>query len=706
MSNSRAQLAQALTLQQQGRLADAVSLYREVLSNEPRNGDALHLCGLALARMGRVKEALPLFAAAVAVQPSNPAMLANFANALNDCGQHTQALDCFDRTLRLKPELGIAHRGRGIALLRLGRLEPALASMSQALRLMPNDAQLHGDLGVVLEALGRQTEALQHFERAVALNPNLAEAHHNGALIHFALGRHAPALASLDRALALRPNQPAAHANRGNVLRALGRPAEALASYDRALALGADAAATHLCRGMVCLQLGRPGEALASLERAVRLDAGEFEIHFHLGVALTTLDRHAESLLSFDRALAINPKSAEAFNNRGVVLGRLSRTSEALENFDRALLLNPDHVEAHTNLGNTLKGLKRFAEAAEHFDRAVALNPDDPAATWGKGLLKLITGELREGWLLHESRLRLTHLGSLSRNFQRPRWSGAEPLAGKTLLVHAEQGLGDTLHFCRYIPVLEARRVAVVFEAQRVLMPLLRTLDMRGVLTGFGEPLPHFDYHCPLLSLPLALGTDLASIPAGVPYLHADPARVRSWKERLSTLPGLKVGLNWQGNPDTERQPWVQGRSFALATAEPLAHIDGVSLVSMQKGRGAEQRAQVPFGDMLAQMSDPLDLESESMLETAAQVAALDLVITSDTMLAHLAGALGVPVWVVLHYVPDWRWLMDRDDSPWYPTMRLFRQREPMNWPEVFARVAAELRALRERTAQGAAPEG
>jgi tetratricopeptide (TPR) repeat protein len=738
MTTSRAQLAQALTLQQQGRLADAVSLYREVLNKEPRNGDALHLCGLALARMGRVKDALPVLAAAVAVQPSNPAILNNFANALNEFGQYTQALDCFDRAVALKPDLGYAHRGRGIALLRLGRLEPAFASMSQALRLMPNDAQVHSDLGVILESLGQLTEALQSFERAVALNPRHAESHHNGALVHFALGQHAHALASLDRALALQPNQPAAHANRGNILRALGRPTEALASYDRALALRADDAAayhnrglalmdlgrpadalasfdrclalappggapTHLCRGKVCLLLGIPGEALASLERAVALDAGEFENHFHHGAALALLDRHAESVLSFDRALAVNPNSAEAFNNRAVALGRLSRSSEALENFNQALMLNPGYAEAHANAGNMLKGLKRFAEAAGHFDRAVTLKPDDPAAMWGKGLLKLTMGELREGWLLHEARLRLTHLGSLNRNFPQPRWSGAEPLAGKTLLVHAEQGLGDTLNFCRYIPMLEARRVGVVFEAQRVLLPLLRSLDMRGVLTGFGDPLPHFDYHSPLLSLPLALDTDLASIPRDVPYLSADPARVRRWRERLTKLPGLKVGVNWQGNPDAERQPWVQGRSFPLAMAEPLATVDSVSLVSMQKGRGAEQRAQVPFGDLLAQLSDPLDLESESMLETSALVAALDLVITSDTMLAHLAGAMGVRVWVVLHHVPDWRWLMDRDDSPWYPTMRLFRQREPGDWREVFARVAAELRGLKERTATGAA---
>jgi tetratricopeptide (TPR) repeat protein len=729
MSTSRAQLAQALTLQQQGRLADAVSLYREVLSKEPRNGDALHLCGLALARMGRVKDAVPVFAAAVSVQPSNPAMLTNLGSALNDLGQHAEAIACFDRAVALKPDIGAAHRGRGIALTRLRRFDPALASMSQALRLMPNDAQVHSDLGVVLESLGRLDEALKCFQRAVALNPRHVEAHHNRALVESALGQHSAALTSLDRALALRPQQPAAHANRGNVLRALGRPAEALLSYDRALAHRADdatvhhnrgmaladlerpadalasfdralelappgAAATHLCRGKVYLQLGKASEALASLERALALDAGEFESHFHHGVALGLLGRHGEAMASYDRAATLKPDSAEVLNNRGVALGRLFRSDEALEQFNQALLRKPDLVEAHTNAGNVLKGFKRFAESAQHFDRAVALKPDDPSATWGQALLKLTLGEFGEGWKLHESRLRLTHMGSLNTVFDRPRWSGAESLEGKTLLVHAEQGLGDTLHFCRYVQLLNSRGAKVLLKVQSVLVPLLRSLEMNGALFDVGEPLPQFDYHCPLLSLPLAFGTNLDSIPGGVPYLRADAERIRQWRDRLATLPGLKIGLNWQGNPDTERQPWIHGRSFALAKAEPLTRVGGVTWISMQKGPGAEQRAQVPFADLLVELQDPFNLGSESMQDTAALVAALDLVITSDTALAHLAGALGVPVWTVLGAVPDWRWLTERADSPWYPTMRLFRQREPNDWDDVFKRVAAELNDL------------
>jgi len=368
------------------------------------------------------------------------------------------------------------------------------------------------------------------------------------------------------------------------------------------------------------------------------------------------------------------------------------RPAEALADFVRAVSLRPDYVEAHTNAGITLRGLARYPEALASLDRALALRPNDPAASWCKALLKLGLGEFREGWPLFEARLRLEPARRLQRNFDKPRWMGDEPLAGKTLLVHAEQGLGDTLQFCRYIPRLEELRARVVLEVQPVLKPLLGSLAMRGMLIGRGEPLPEFDLHTPLGSLPLALHTELATIPGGVPYLRVDAEAVRSWGERLARLPGLKVGLNWYGNPEAEKLAALEARSFPLATAAALARVAGVSLVSLQKGDGAEQRTRVEFGRAIAQLTDPAHMGPDEIAnETAAILKGLDLVITADTALAHLAGALGVRVWVVLQAVPDWRWLIGRTDSPWYPTMRLFRQSTPGDWPELFERLAAEL---------------
>jgi len=366
--------------------------------------------------------------------------------------------------------------------------------------------------------------------------------------------------------------------------------------------------------------------------------------------------------------------------------------------------LKPDYIEAHTNAGIALRGLARHEEALASLDRALVLRPDDPSATWCKALLKLSAGDFREGWPLYEARLQREPLRGRLRNFAEPRWTGDASIAGKRLFVYAEQGLGDTLQFCRYIPQLEQMGAQVILEVQTVLRPLLASLPMRGTLIGRGEAVPEFDLHIPLGSLPLALGTELGTIPGAVPYLQVGQEPVREWTQRLASLAGLKVGLNWQGNLESEQLAALEARSFPLATAAPLARIEGISLVSMQKGAGSEQRARVDFGSAIAQLTDPQYMGPEELAsETAAILKGLDLVITADTALAHLAGALGVRVWVVLQAVPDWRWLTGRSDSPWYPTLRLFRQRSPGDWTELFERVAAELRAWRAES--GTHPE-
>ncbi|HEY6825044.1 MAG TPA: tetratricopeptide repeat protein, partial [Steroidobacteraceae bacterium] len=454
-------------------------------------------------------------------------------------------------------------------------------------------------------------------------------------------------------------------------------------------------AATQLLRAKACLALARPAEALRSLDRARELAPQEFNAHFDRGVALTRLRRNEEALASFDLALALDPKLHEAANNRGAVLVRMFRPAEALADFARAVALKPDYIEAHTNAGIALRGLARSAEALASLDRALAFSPGDPSARWCKALLKLSAGDFREGWPLYEARLEREPLRGQLRNFDQPRWRGEASIAGKQLFVYAEQGLGDTLQFCRYIPRLEQMGAQVILEVQAVLKPLLGSLPMRGTLIGRGERVPDFDLHIPLGSLPLALGTDLGTIPREVPYLHVEPEPAREWAQRLASLGGYKVGLNWQGNLQSEKLAALEARSFPLSTAAPLARIEGITLVSLQKGAGSEERAMVDFGNAIAQLTDPQHMGPEELArDTAAILKGLDLVITADTALAHLAGALGVRVWVVLQAVPDWRWLTERSDSPWYPTMRLFRQRAPGDWSELFGRVAAELATL------------
>ncbi len=555
----------------------------------------------------------------------------------------------------------LAYRDRGLALMQLGKAPEALASLNEAVRLAPDDYVALNGMGVIQLTLNELPAALACFERALTLQPDDVTANHNRGLAFMSLARFEAARQSFERTLQLAPgSQP-----------------------------------TWIWRGKCDLELQRPAAALTCFQHAAALLPGDFTAHFQAGIALAQLNRTQEAVAAFTSALACNPRSAEAFNNRGAVAVRLFKPAEALADFQRAIELSPGYADACTNYGNTLKGLGRYSEALAPLNRALALRPGDTEATWSKALLLLSQGDFAQGLPLYESRLQRDPIRRLQRDFNRPRWTGKEPLAGKSVLVHAEQGLGDTLQFARYLRPLEALGARVEFEVQPVLIQLLRSLPFQGNLLARGTALPDTDFHIPLLSLPLALGTRLDTIPGGVPYLSVDRRAAAAWKERLAALPGRRIGLNWHGNPEAEYLSALQARSFPLAAAAPLAELPGITLVSLQKGAGAEQRAQVGFADRIAQLTDPLHLgPAEIATETAAILQCLDLVITADTALAHLAGALGVQVWLVLQSVADWRWLTDRTDSPWYPTMRLFRQRITGDWTEVFQRIARELATL------------
>ena len=384
--------------------------------------------------------------------------------------------------------------------------------------------------------------------------------------------------------------------------------------------------------------------------------------------------------------------------NRGIALKATGRLTEALGSFIRSSVLNGT-AHSHINIGIVLKILGRHREAAASFDRALTLDPTDSAARFALAFLYLSLGEFALGWPLYEARFDVPAFGNPRRRFDVPRWHGSEPLAGRALLVHAEQGLGDVMQFCRYLPLLAAQGATIVFEVMPSLKALLRTLPGAMHIIGRGEPIPAVDYYCPLLSLPHALNTRVDTIPAQVPYLAAEPERVARWQERLRTLRGLRVGLAWQGNPKAEEFVWARGRSLPLAALESLAQLPGVSLVSLQKGPGCEQLARVPFADRIVELGSDLDAGPDAFLDTAAVMASLDLVVSCDTAIVHLAGALGRPVWTALSLSPEWRWLLARNDSPWYPTMRLFRQSTDGDWGAV---VTALARALAPLAAQRA----
>lgn len=729
--SDRASLADAVRDHRAGRLREAVSAYERLLRRTPNDADLMQLLGVALAQLGRPTDGVALLARSLEIKPDRPSVALNLAQALHTLGREEEALRAADHALALDRSLVAGYRTRAAVLTSLGRREEALANAGQAVRLAMQDAGAHTDLGLALQAVGREREALECFERAVALDPALAAAHHNRGILQARNGQHELALQSYDRALALQPHFAALHTNRGNALKELGRLQQAVQSYSLALALepanpetlhnravahsllaqhtealqdydtlfaqGKGGAPDLVGRGVALVALGRYSEALDPLERATEALPAEAEAHIQRGVALLNLERYQEAVESFDRALAIRPNVPEVLNNRGIALTAAGRLPEALETFIGAAVKSGT-ADIRTNMGIVLKSLGRHREAAESFGRALDMKRNDPSAQFALAFLYLTLGQFDLGWPLYEARFDVPAFGNPARHFNAPRWNGTEPLAGKRLLINAEQGLGDVIHFCRYLPLLAAQGAAVVFEVMPSLQALLKTLPGTFQMVTRGEPLPEVDYYCPLLSLPLACKTQLNTIPAQASYLAPEPDRVTRWAARLQALPGLRVGIAWQGNLAVEKLIWARGRSIPLAVLEPLAHLPGVSLVSLQKGPALEQLRNAPFADRIVDWSADLDTGADAFLDTAAVMAGLDLVISSDTSIAHLAGALGRPVWTALPLSPEWRWLLNRSDSPWYPSMRLFRQTTDGDWTTVIAEIATALQRVKPAT--------
>jgi exonuclease VII small subunit len=428
--------------------------------------------------------------------------------------------------------------------------------------------------------------------------------------------------------------------------------------------------------------LGQFETALENFERVLALQPDNAMVHYNRGVVLQKLKRPEDALASYDRAITIHPACAEAYNNRGNVLKSFHQLEDALASYDRAVALKTNYAEAHNNRGAVLQELQRLEDALTAYDRAIAVKPNYAVALMNKALLLLLTGKFEEGWRLHEWRWNAGQKGEC-RTFTQPLYLGDEPLSGRTLLIHAEQGFGDSLQFCRYARTAEALGAKVVLEVPSALTSVLATLPGTRTLVTQGAPLSDFDLHCPMLSLPLAFKTTLETIPADVPYLFADPHKQSDWQKRLGPKTQPKIGLAWSGKPEYINDA---NRTIALESLLPLLKLP-FEFHSLQR----EYRDQdVPLLAVLPQLRNHRN-ELEDFSDTAALVSEMDLIISVDTSVAHLAGALGKPFWILLSYMPNYRWLMGRSDSPWYPTAKLFRQPAFGDWETVISDVAREI---------------
>ncbi len=554
-----------------------------------------------------------------------------------------------------------------------GRSDEAIQHIRLAIMREGRDPAFHHNLGNILRALDRLAEAIRCYEQALALAPASVDTLYNLGNAHQDLGQPERAAAYFERALRLRPDAIELQNNLGTALQDLGRLDEAIGCYRKALALRPDLVESLDNLAGALQSQGKFDEAQACYERALALRPDRVESLIGLGVVLRAQGRLEEAVACYTRALVLAPDNPEARNNLGVALVDQGRPEEAITHHKKALALQPDRAELHYNLGSALQRQGLYAEALDCYGRALALKPDYSEAHLNRSLTLLVTGEFDEGWQEYEWRFAVARY---DRKFDRPRWSGV-PLGGQSILIHAEQGFGDALQFVRYVPAVAERGGKVVLEVPEPLVRLAGTVAGASEIVAAGDPLPSFDCHCPLLSLPRVFKTNLATIPNAVPYLRVSAETSAGWAERIPTTPGPRVGIAWAG---------TTVGAIDLRLLQPLWEFEGVSWFSLQVGERSGDIALLD-GVKIADLSPWLT----DFAETAAAVCRLDLVISVDTSVAHLAGALGRPTWLLLRYPPEWRWLLAREDSPWYPTARLFRQRKEGDWPEVAREVAAAL---------------
>ena len=574
---------------------------------------------------------------------------------------------------------------RGLKHHRAGRMALAEACYQAMLEIDPRCAQALHLLGLMAQQAGRHEEAIQLMSEALALAPDDPRTLNDLGGSYLIRGEIESAMSCYQRLVELRPDSARAHYCLGVAQELLKRLEASKDSYRRAVALEPGSAEFHCALARAHYKSGDPQAAAEGFERALALDPNRYEIHNGLGLALTDLGQYEAATEILQKGCALQPESAELSASLGYLFEAKGDLASSAEAYRRAIRLAPKLAGAHRELGLVLFALGELAEAEECFERVRALDPDSAEATFYLATIHLLEGHLALGWSEYESRWRTGAGLRTRRTFPQPQWKG-EPLEGARILIYAEQGLGDTLQFVRYVPLVAARGGQVILEVQPGLQRLLTGIEGGWQVLSRGQTLPDFTWQCPMLSLPLAFGTEMSTIPGQTPYLYADPALREVWKQRLEGAT-LRIGLVWAGSPHHGFDRW---RSIPLAQFAPLTNLEGTTFYSLQTGEAAEQAKQCEAPVRLVDLRDEL----QDFADTAAIVANLDLVITVDTAVAHLAGALGKPVWILLINAPDWRWFVEREDSPWYPTARLFRQSTHGNWQEVLARLERELRKL------------
>jgi tetratricopeptide (TPR) repeat protein len=646
-----ANLSQVQDLLKQGELTLAEVLCHQLVDRHPQDIQVLVLMGLIVARNGDMPKALQFFLKARDIGPGQSTLHFRLGAIYQELGQDSEASASFSQAIKLQPDNAIALHAQGLSLKRLGRFDEALKSYDQALELAPNVAEAWNNRAVVLRLLGRLNEAVESYNNALALNPKSVEIRNNLGYTLHCLGCFDAALEHYGRALQLRP-----------------RDVDVLNN-----------------QGMAFSELGLYADAIAAYEKAMKIEPRSWQTLMNLGVTQYEQKQFELALRTFDQVEAIMPGNLDLQINRGNSLQELGRLDEALEVYRVVLTVRPQDAELQMNIGNVYREMQRHETALNYYDSALSIDADNAEVHWNRSLSLLAMGDYVQGWSEYEWRTKTRKLGRIKRDFMAPKWCGKESISGKTILLHAEQGLGDTLLMCRYAAVVAALGARVVLEVQRPVVGLLKGIEGVAVLLAQGDELPYFDFHCPLMSLPFVLNTTTDKVPAKVPYITPDSELVERWRNEFD-IGRMKVGVAWAGNASFAAD---HKRSLTLAAfLEGLP--DGPQYYCLQESV-ADKDNELFNSSGKIQRFDQNDFRN-----TAAQICLMDVVVSVDTSIAQLAAALGCKVWVMLAYSADFRWLVNRTDSIWNPTARLFRQPEPNNWTPVMATLKRELECAQQ----------
>jgi tetratricopeptide (TPR) repeat protein len=685
-----------VVLKQLGESETAVKCYENAIFIKPDYIAAHFNRGNLLQEIGRLEEALEAYKAVINIDNSCIEAYIKCGLLLQRLGQDNEAIKNLQTVLALNPNVPELHNSFGVIYRAQGKIEQAFEGYQTALKLEPNYSEAHFNHGVLLQETGQLDDAIKAYDKALSIRPDHIEAYSNKAIIYRSFGDLESGLACLDKAIEINDAFAEGHCNRGLILQGLKRYDEAIASYNRTLELKPDYVEAMNNRGVILKDLGKFAESMASFYVAISLKKDYADAYSNLGLVFQEINQPDAAIMQYTKAISLKEDFAEAYFNRGVTLQKMQDYDAAIKDYQTAISKKTHFAQPHNNLGVIFHELQELELSVLHFDHAME-DPNTLAdASWNRSLVLLTQGNYLDGWKEYEWRRRASKSGVLkNRVFHKPLWLGKESLENKTILVVSEQGLGDTLQFCRYVPMLAKLGAKVIFEVQKPLLALMKGVEGVSSMTTTGiEPAEPYDCYCPLMSLPHAFQTTLETIPNSVPYIASDPVKTEYWAKKLGKKDKVRIGLVWSGGfrPD-QPEVWATNtrRNLPLEKLATFKDIDA-EFYSLQKGDPAESElieVQKNGWDGPAIINYASELKD--FTDTAALIENLDLVIAVDTSTAHLAAALGKQTWILNRFDTCWRWLQEREDSPWYPSIKLFRQKQQGDWDQVLQKIDNEL---------------